>query len=205
VPDSTRGADAAAAALRADYERWSRLACGVLSFVGAVLGLVFAGAMVDMLVRYARTPSDVVLASGMAVIGAAAAVTGIVVLFRLWRTGRALSRAAVVWLRVPYLLGVRDRKATGWLAPRVVDDGARVFARIACCSISLLVAVFGLSIVFYPGWSGMIATPVACALAGVVAAACLVGQAGGVATIVRGIRERDPRWMRSLAVPTRES
>lgn len=199
LPESTRGADAAAAALRADHERWSRTLWGVGAFLVFAVGALLTGMMVDLLVGYATTAAEQTPAVALVVLGVALAAAGLVVLFRLWRTGRALSRAAVIWSRVPYLLGVRDRSATGWLAPRPVRESPVMFVRVAACALLLLVAVFGLSIVFFPGREAMVATSVACVLIGAVAAFCLAGLFGGIVTTQRGIRERDPRWVRALA------
>lgn len=102
APAGPAAADRTAAALRADYERCSRWALGVVRFVAVAGGMLLAGGLVATGVAMGVVTPDTVIVIAIAVgIGLA----GAALLVALWRSGRALTRAASFWLRAPYLAG----------------------------------------------------------------------------------------------------
>ncbi|MFE6234010.1 hypothetical protein [Cellulosimicrobium sp. NPDC057862] len=190
-------ADGAAAELRADYERWGRWWCGLGAFVGTSVGVFLGGAAMDMIVALAPDPVGLMLGVVLGVAGLGLVVVCGVVLFRLWRTGRALVRGAAWWLRLPYRAAGRTRRASGWLEARTVNFEPPVFARIATSALALLGGVMGVSMAFAPtGIWDMPALATAFVAAGLLSLACGCGQLGGVVRLVSGIGERDPLWAR---------
>ncbi|OJU40824.1 MAG: hypothetical protein BGN97_16700 [Microbacterium sp. 69-10] len=191
--DEVGQADAAARALREDYERWSRLGWGALTYLGAVLGTLFGLAMLD-------AASDVSGGAGRVVvlaIGGAAltiAVVCLLVLHRLWRTGRRLTIAAAWWLRLPFRTGQRSRRAPFWFAPRTVQYEPRILTRTTAGALLLLVAIFGLSSVFFTDAARMPLLTAAMVSIGVIAALCVCGILGGIMRITSGLAEGDPLW-----------
>lgn len=186
-------ADAAAHALREDYERWSRLGWGALAYLGAVLGTLFGLAMLE-------AGSDVSVGAGHAAvlaIGGAAltiAVVCLLVLHRLRRTGRRLTIAAAWWLRLPFRTGQRSRRAPFWFAPRTVQYEPRVLTRTTASALLFLVAIFGLSSVFFTDAARMPLLTAAMVSIGVISALCMCGIVGGIMRITSGLAEGDPLW-----------
>ena len=187
-------ADAAARALREDYERWSRLGWGALAYLGAVLGTLFGLAMLD-------AASDVTVGAGrvaVLAIGVAAlsiSVVCLLVLHRLWRTGRRLTIAAAWWLRLPFRAGQRSRRAPFWFAPRTVQYEPRILTRTTAGALLFLVAVFGLSSVFFTDAARMPLLTAAMVSIGVISAVCMCGIVGGIMRITSGLAEGDPLWI----------
>ena len=186
-------ADAAARALREDYERWSRLGWGALAYLGAVLGTLFGLAMLD-------AASDVSVGAGrvaVLAIGVAALIIAVVcllVLHRLWRTGRRLTIAAAWWLRLPFRTGQRSRRAPFWFAPRTVQYEPRILTRTTASALLFLVAIFGLSSVFFTDAARMPLLTAAMVSIGVISALCMCGIVGGIMRITSGLAEGDPLW-----------
>lgn len=193
----TMGAEVAARALRDDYERWDRWGWGFVAYFGVVVGTLVLGSALAMLISFGA--GDVIFAGIVAVIGLAGlamAVPGGIAMYRLWKTGRRLSRAAAWWLRQPYTLGGRQRDWNGWIETRTVNYEPRIMVRIATCSMSFLIGIFGLSMIFFPerGEMPLVVSTLFCI--GLFSMLCAIGQMGGVMNIVRGISERDPFWVR---------
>ncbi|MFE6736528.1 hypothetical protein [Microbacterium sp. NPDC057650] len=162
-----------------------------------VVGTLFLGLALEMTIGFGA--GDLIfsaIASLFALVGLAMAVPGGIALHRLWKTGRQLSRAAAWWLRLPYTLGGRERHATGWIEVRVVNYAPRIIARIATCSLSFLIGIFGLSMVFFPERGEIPLVAGTLFVIGLFSMLCSIGQMGGVMNIVRGISERDPFWTR---------
>ncbi|MGQ7311266.1 hypothetical protein ACUOFU_06155 [Microbacterium arabinogalactanolyticum] len=186
-------ADAAARALRADYERWSRLGWGALAYLGAVLGTLVGLAMLE-------AASELSWGAGQAavvVIGCLAliiAVTSLLVLYRLWRTGRRLTIAAAWWLRLPFRTGQRSRRAPFWYAPRTVQYEPRILTRTTAGALLFLMAIFGLSSAFFTDAARMPLLMAAMVSIGVISALCMCGILGGIMRITSGLAEGDPLW-----------
>lgn len=186
-------ADRAAAQLRRDYERWSRWALGLLAFVVATFGLLFAGALLAFSIEEGFPPGAEV------VIGAATAlgVGGTAVLVMLWQSGRRLTRAAAAWTRLPYEVSGRTRTARGWLEARTVNFEPPIFVRITTATLALLVALAGIAGGVHgivSGEFGTVAYPLL--LVGILALMSGLGQFGGVMRVVSGLAEADPLWHR---------
>ncbi len=186
-------ADRAAAALRRDYERWSRWALGVVGFVVAAGGgFVAAGLVATIAALGGATAVDVIAT----VIAGVVALVGAALLVALWRSGRALTRGASFWLRAPYASGQRAPRATGWVQARTVNLEPRVLVRLITATLALLVAVGGIALVVRDLGAGPSIMTVPALLVGVCGAFSGIGQIGGVMRIVNGLSARDPLWSR---------
>ena len=202
---STGEADAAANELYADYARWGRLGWGVLAYLMVVLGLVCLGVILDLVDVIQRVDEAVVFAA-VGIGGAGLAAAGGIMLHRLWRSGRALSRAIAWWLRLPYRLGERQRHFSGYAAPRVAIYKPPLLVRIVLSALTFLVGVMGVSTLAFPGRSEMPATTVIFVVLGVLSLLCAGGQMSGVMRIISGVGEQDPLWGRirpHVVMPTR--
>ncbi|MBD5786044.1 hypothetical protein IF650_07610 [Cellulosimicrobium terreum] len=190
-------ADAAAAELRRDYERWSRWWCGTGAWTGAVVGTLLSGLAVEMIRALAPDPVVLIVGGALVLVGLGLLSVCGVLLFRLWRTGHALARAAAWWLRLPYRAAGRTRRASGWWEARSVNFDPPVFARITTSALAFLVGVLGTSAAFAPtGIWEMPGLASAFVAAGLLSLLCGCGQLGGVMRLVSGIGERDPLWVR---------
>lgn len=187
-------ADRAAAALRADFERWSRWGLGVGAFVLAVLGVFLSIGLTSTIAMLGGVPGplDVVVIVVAAVAGAA----GIWMLLALWRSGRRLLRAASWWMRLPYVTGARQRRASGWIEARTVNFEGPIFARLTTVSLAMLLGVLGVSVLAYEAAEGPTSLTAAAVSVGVLALVAGCVQAGGVMRIVSAVSERDPLWVR---------
>jgi hypothetical protein len=188
-------ADRVAVLLRGDYERWSRWALGLVCFVASVLGAFVIGGMLDAIAALGGAVAlvDVIVI----VLAAVIAVAGATGLVRLWLTGRALTRAATDWLRLPYRQGGRARRGGGWVLARTTNFDPPIFARLTTATLAFLLAIGGVALALRDlaadSFAGLSATA---GLVGITALACALGQAGGVARIVSGVSEGDPLWHR---------
>ncbi|WP_106816899.1 hypothetical protein [Microbacterium timonense] len=192
--DAVARADRVALLLRADYERWSRWAFGLLAFAATALGVFIVGGMLDAIAALGSAATvDVVLIAVSALI----AIAGAAALLRLWQTGRVLTRAATGWLRLPYRAGGRTRRAGGWVLTRTANLDPPIFARLITATLALLLAIGGIALAARDlagaSFTGLSA---AAGVIGIVALACGLGQAGGVIRIVSGVSEGDPLWSR---------
>lgn len=187
-------ADRAAAALRADFERWSRWGLGILGFALAAAGSFVAVGLIETVRMLGGTPAGVDLVA--IVVAVVIALAGIALLGLLWWSGRRLLSAATWWMRLPYTRGGRQRRAGGWLQARTVNFEPRVFVRIATASLALLIAVGGIALFVRDLIEGTTSMTAAAGVAGVIAALAGIGQIGGVIRIVSGLSERDPLWVR---------
>lgn len=187
-------ADRAAAALRADFERWSRWGLGILGFALAAGGAFVAVGLIETVRMLGGTPvgSDLVAI----VVAVVVALAGVALLVLLWWSGRRLLSAATWWMRLPYTRGGRQRRAGGWLQARTVNFEPRVFARIVTATLALLIAVGGISLFVRDLIEGPTSMTAAAATVGIVGAVSGIGQIGGVMRIVSGLSERDPLWVR---------
>lgn len=187
-------ADRAAAALRADFERWSRWGLGILGFALAAGGAFVAVGLIETVRMLGGTPagSDLVAI----VVAVVVALAGVALLVLLWWSGRRLLSAATWWMRLPYTRGGRQRRAGGWLQARTVNFEPRVFARIVTATLALLIAVGGIALFVRDLIEGPSELTVAAGVVGVIAALAGIGQIGGVMRIVSGLSERDPLWVR---------
>lgn len=193
APATPAEADRAAAALRGDYERWSRWAVGLGAFAAAVGGTFLAGGLIaTMVVIGVGTATDIAVVA----IAGALAIAGGAVLAALWRSGRALTRAAALWLRVPYDTGRRAPRAAGWVQARTVNIEPRILVRLITATLALLVAIGGVSLFVRDLGAGFSVLTVPVLLVGVCAALSGCGQIGGVMRIVDGMSARDPLWSR---------
>lgn len=186
-------ADRAAAALRADYERWSRWALGVVGFVAAAGGGFVAVGMVAAMAAAGPVGTVDVIATLIAIV---IALAGSTLLVALWRTGRALTRAASFWLRAPYANGQRTPRAAGWVQARTVNLEPRILVRLMTASLALLVAVGGLAVFGRDLGAGVSIFTAPSLLVGVCGALSGIGQIGGVVRIVNGLSAGDPLWSR---------
>ncbi|MFK0402253.1 hypothetical protein ACIQTT_07995 [Microbacterium sp. NPDC090225] len=187
-------ADRAAAALRADFERWSRWGFGILGFVLAAAGSFVAVGLIETVRMLGGTPAGIDLVA--IVVAAVVALAGLALLVLLWWSGRRLLSAATWWMRLPYARGGRQRRAGGWLQARTVNFEPRVFARIVTATLALLIAVGGIALFVRDLIEGTTSMTVAAATIGLVGAVSGIGQIGGVMRIVSGLSERDPLWVR---------
>ncbi|UPL14639.1 hypothetical protein [Microbacterium galbinum] len=187
-------ADRAAAALRADFERWSRWGLGILGFALAAGGAFVAVGLIETVRMLGGTPagSDLVAI----VVAVVVALAGVALLVLLWWSGRRLLSAAAWWMRLPYTRGGRQRRAGGWLQARTVNFEPRVFARIVTATLALLIAVGGIALFVRDLIEGPTSMTAAAATVGIVGAVSGIGQIGGVMRIVSGLSERDPLWVR---------
>ncbi|MCK2029585.1 hypothetical protein [Microbacterium galbinum] len=187
-------ADRAAAALRADFERWSRWGLGTLGFALAAGGAFVAVGLIETVRMLGGTPvgSDLVAI----VVAVVVALAGVALLVLLWWSGRRLLSAATWWMRLPYTRGGRQRRAGGWLQARTVNFEPRVFARIVTATLALLIAVGGIALFVRDLIEGPTSMTAAAATVGIVGAVSGIGQIGGVTRIVSGLSERDPLWVR---------
>ncbi len=187
-------ADRAAAALRADFERWSRWGLGILGFALAAGGAFVAVGFIETVRMLGGTPvgSDLVAI----VVAVVVALAGVALLVLLWWSGRRLLSAATWWMRLPYTRGWRQRRAGGWLQARTVNYEPRVFARIVTATLALLIAVGGIALFVRDLIEGPTSMTAAAVTVGIVGAVSGIGQIGGVMRIVSGLSERDPLWVR---------
>lgn len=187
-------ADRAAAALRADYERWSRWGLGILAFVLAVVGVFLAVGLTTTIVMLGGVPAPLDVA--VVVIAALLGIAGIGVLLALWRSGRRILRAASWWMRLPFVTGMRQRRAAGWIEARTVNFEGPIFVRLTTASLASLTGVLGLSVLIYDAVEGPSSfTPAAVAVGAIALVAGLV-QMGGVMRVVSAVAEGDPLWVR---------
>lgn len=187
-------ADRAAAALRADYQRWSRWGLGLLAFVLAVLGVFVALGLTTTIVMLGGVPAPLDVA--VVVIAALLGVAGIGMLVALWRSGRRILRAASWWMRLPYATGVRQRRAAGWIEARTVNFEGPIFVRIATSSLACLTGVMGLSVLIYDAVEGPSSITPAAVAVGAIALIAGVVQMGGVMRVVSAVAEGDPLRVR---------
>lgn len=193
VAASPAEADHAAAVLRADYERWSRWALGVVGFVLTVAGGFVAAGLAATIAALGRaTAADVIVT----VLAGLVALAGAALLVALWRSGRALATAASHWLRAPYAGGRRTPRAIGWVQARTVSFEPRIFVRLCTATLALLVGVGGTALFAYDLGGGGSLMTISTALVGVTGALSGLGQFGGVLRIVNGVSARDPLWSR---------
>ncbi|MCK2022864.1 hypothetical protein KZC52_08030 [Microbacterium sp. kSW2-24] len=187
-------ADRAAAALRADFERWSRWGLGILGFALAAGGSFVAVGLIETVRMLGGTPvgSDLVTI----VVAVIVTLAGVALLVLLWWSGRRLLSAATWWMRLPYTRGGRQRRAGGWLQARTVNFEPRVFVRIVTATLALLIAVGGIALFVRDLIEGSSELTAAAGVVGVIAALAGIGQIGGVMRIVSGLSERDPLWVR---------
>jgi hypothetical protein len=208
IGDAATGEDAAEATriavlLRKDYERWSRWTLGLGAFAAAALGVFVTGGMLDAIAALggAMTAIDVVVV----VIAVAVALAGIVILVRLWRTGRQLTGAAAAWLRVPYRSGAARRRAGGWVLARTVNFDPPIFARLTTATLAFLLAIAGIALLVRDVAGGAFgALSATSAVIGLLALVCAIGQTGGVIRIVSGVSEGDPLWTRIRSALSRD-
>ena len=187
-------ADRVAAALRADYERWSRWGLGILGFVLTTVGAFVAVGLIETVRILGGTPVGIDL---VVIVGASlVALAGIALLAMLWWTGRRLLAASTWWIRLPYIRGGRQRRAGGWLQARTVNFEPRVFARIITATLALLIAVGGIALFVRDLNEGVTSMTTAAAVIGAVGALSGLGQIGGIMRLVSGISESDPLWVR---------
>ena len=184
-------ADRAVTVLRADYERWSRWALGIVGFVAAAGGVFFAGGLVATVVAMGVVTPDTVI---VIVIAAAIALGGVALLVVLWRTGRALTRAASFWLRAPYVAGQRAPRAAGWVQARTVNLEPRILVRLSTATLALLVAIGGVAVFVRDLGAGVSVFTVPVLLVGICGALSGIGQISGVLRIVNGLSAGDPLW-----------
>ena len=136
-------APVAVAALRADYERWSRWALGVVALALAVTGAVLTPIMIGAVQEW---PGPLGLVDGIVLVGSpAAAALGAFLLVRLWRTGRRLTSAAGWWTALPYRSGAARPSAIGWWQARAVNLEPRILVRLVTGACAFLLALFGFS------------------------------------------------------------
>ena len=195
--ETPHGWDRAAADLRKDYERWSRLGLGVIAWFGSTIGIMILGVP-----AMAFATGDI--GSGIigAVLGLMFAAPALYVLFKLWSSGGKLSRAAAIWLKAPYEMGLRRPAASGWLEARVVNYEPPMLARIFTAAFAFLAATMGIVAgIVGPEGERLVATFFG--VVGLVSAACMCGQIGGLMNIVNGLAVRDPVWMRIRSALTR--
>lgn len=168
--------------LRDDLTRWSRWWLGLGAFVGAFVAAGTAGSLGMALLI--DGPGDV----GVAVVFASILVVGVVtlaicaiVLWRLHRSGRRLSRALRWWL------GLRADSVpsgfAGWIAPRAALFDPVVFVRVLTATLSGLIGVFGLSMIGYSVTEEPLLL-LAVILWGLLGTACCLGQFGGAMRLV---------------------
>lgn len=187
-------ADRAAAALRADWERWSRWGVGLLWFLLASTGLLVAAGMIGTIAMLGGTPAALDLV--VIVIAVILAAIGLATLIALWRSGRRTLRAASWWLRLPYTRGGRQRRPAGWLRARTVNFEPRVFARITTATLALLLGIAGVSLLIrdlVTGWTSVTAAFRAVGLLALISGGV---QFGGVLRLVSALSEGDPLWVR---------
>jgi len=188
-------ADRVAVILRADYERWSRWALGLVCFGGSALGVFVIGGMLDAIAALggAVAPVDVIVIA----IATVVALAGAVGLVRLWLTGRTLASAATAWLRLPYRQGGRARRGGGWVLARTTNFDPPIFARLTTATLAFLLAIGGVALALRDLAAGsFVGLSATAGVVGIIALACALGQAGGVVRIVSGVSEGDPLWHR---------
>ena len=186
-------ASTAAAALRSDYERWSRWWVGLGSYLLAAVGAFFLLGLTAEIIAASVAPGFVDVA--VLILAAAAAVFGCIMLVQLWLSGRRLITATARWIRLPYRSGAQQRRGGGWIAARTVNFEPRVFIRIVSASLALLAAVFGIALLGR-GIAEGDAFALGFGVIGVISLLGGIGQAGGVMRLVAAIGEGDPLWVR---------
>jgi len=185
-------ADRAVAALRSDYERWSRWAWGLVAFPGLLLGVtIVLGVTAEAISLRRIAPIDLVLLSPFVGMTAGCGF----VLVRLHLTGRRLASGASAWLRRPgrYRGGHSGRD---WLQARTVNLEPPVLARLVTATLALLLGIAGTSVFLRDVALGLQAFSWSALGIGVVGLAAGAGQAGGVFRLVSGLAEHDPIWAR---------
>lgn len=196
-------ADRAVRRLRADYERWSRLLVGVVAFVAAAGGGFIAVLFIGLSVAWRVLPRGEDLVIGL--VALLVAPCGVVVLVRLRRTGRALTRAAAAWITAPFRSGERSPSLGGWVAARTVNLEPPIFARIALASLALLLAVCAWSVAIAsfvsprelslgPGENAAYGAAALCLA--LLATLCGGGLMTGPMRLANGLGAGDPLWAR---------
>lgn len=189
--DATR----AVAALRADYERWSRWGLGLVGFALTVLGVFTTIGMAGALLAWTGPVSvvDVVVV----VLAVAMSGAGAVLLVRLWRSGRRLASAAAWWIALPYRSGAALPSAGGWWRARLVNLEPPLLVRLITAALAFLLAVFGIALLIRGLVEGQdLAFSVAGGVVGLISLAAGCAQAGGVLRIVQGFGAGDAVWRR---------
>lgn len=192
------GADRAAVALRADFERWSRWALGLLGFALAIGGAFVTAGMIEAARMLGGSLAGVDLV--VIVVAVFIGLGGVTILVALWSTGRRILSAASWWHRLPYTAGGRQRRAGGWLRTRTVNFEPRVFVRLTSATCALLIGVGGVALFLRDLGSSTTSMTAASAAVGVIALVAGLGQAGGVMHLVSGLSEADPLWVRIRSV-----
>lgn len=187
-------ADRAAAALRTDFERWSRWTLGLASFVLAIGGAFVAAGMIEAVRMLGGSPAPVDLV--VIVVAVIVGLGGVGTLVTLWWSGRRILSAASWWLRLPYTTGGRQRRAGGWIRARTVNFEPRIFLRLVSAALALLLAVGGIALFVRDLTGGITSMTAAAAVVGVIALVAGIGQVGGVMHLVSGLSEADPLWLR---------
>lgn len=194
MPDA---ASTAAAALRGDYERWSRWWVGLGSYLLAAVGAFILLGLTAEIIAASVAPGFVDVA--VLILAAAAAIFGCIMLVQLWLSGRRLITATARWIRLPYRSGAQPRRGGGWIAARTVNFEPRVFIRIVSASLALLAAVFGIALLGRGIAEGVDAFALGFGVLGVISLLSGIGQAGGVMRLVAAMGEGDPVWARLRA------
>ncbi|MEV7693572.1 hypothetical protein AB0N73_09610 [Microbacterium sp. NPDC089189] len=184
---------ARAAALRHDYERWSRWLLGLVAFVVTIVAGFVATGMVAIIAAFDSISTvDLVVVCAAAIVCVAGGTTLVV----LWRSGRVLARAASTGLRAVY--GGEDLSPSFWRWARVrlVHGEPRVLARLISGTLALLLAVGGFALVVRDLAAGASLFTLPTLLVAVCSALSGVGQIGGVMRIVQGMSAGDPVYAR---------
>lgn len=176
--------------LDADYRRWTRLLVGFAGLVLASFGVV---AVVGIPLSGARlTAVDIT----MAVVGAVLGATGVWILVRLHRSGRALLSALAWWTAEPYRRGAAHPRASGWVSARTVNVEPPILARIVSSSVLGLFGILAMATVAYPTPPGALNPAPAGIGLGILLLLTACGQMGGVMRLVSGLAVADPVWAR---------
>lgn len=195
--------DQAVRRLRADYERWSRLLVGVVAFAAAAGGGCVAVLFAGLSVAWRVLPRGEDLVIGL--VALLMAPCGVVVLVRLRRTGRVLTRAAAAWVVVPFRSGERSTSLGGWVAARTVNVEPPIFARIALASLVSLLAVCAWSVAIVSfvsprdlslGFGENAAYGAAALYLALLATFCGGGLIAGPMRLANGLGAGDPLWVR---------
>lgn len=192
--ETKTGWDLAARTLRADYERWSRWGMGWAAYAMTIIGILVTVTGIAGLLAGDNSAGDRVAVLALSVIFAAPMGGGGYLLWRLHRSGRALSRAAARWLRYPYEIGVRRPTLRGWYEPRLVNYEPAFLARIINSALAALMGISGITAALWGPTSDLPGIDVAFGAVGVVSVCCAAGQFGGIQRIVNALAMRDPIW-----------
>lgn len=180
--------------LRADFERWSRWALGLLGFTLAISGSFVAIGVAETARLMGARLMGIDLVATM--IAAGVALAGIAVLAMLWWSGRRLASAAAWWMRFPCAQRQLPRRALGWLHARTVNFEPKIFLRLVTGTVALLLAIGGIALAIRDFGTAITPFSSAVAVVGVISAVSGVGQLGGVMRIVSGAAAQDPLWAR---------